>query len=94
MGLRFQSLLGIGHGLAWKFAALGAKLGFVLLLLPRLDNGVFAHYSFISSIALLASLVFSFGAMDALPTYVRGRAAPRNQLAPLVYLALAATVAA
>jgi len=94
MSLTAKVMLGYGHGMAWKIAALASKLGFVLLVLPKLADGVFAQYAYISSIALFASLFLSFGAMDAVPTYVRGKRAIRDRLAPLVHATLAGTIAA
>jgi hypothetical protein len=86
-----KALLGIGHGALWKIAALASKLGFVLFVLPFLSNGVFADYSVWMTVALVAALVLSLGAIDGLPIIVRGRPIVRNALAPLGQASLATT---
>jgi hypothetical protein len=92
--MTLRSVLGYGHGMAWKLSAQASKVGFVLLVLPKLPDGVFAQYAYISSLALLAALALSFGGMDSLPTFVRGRATAQRNLAPLVQIPLLMTCSA
>ncbi len=80
---KWQILLGYGHGMAWKLAAQASKLGFVLLVLPTLPSGLYAQYAYISSLALLASLALSFGAIDELPILVEGQFDTQVKLSPL-----------
>ena len=89
--MNLRTFLGYGHGMAWKLSALASKLGFVLLVLPRLPDGVFAQYAYVSSVVLLGALIFSFGAMDALPISIRGRKSVSRMLAPMFQTTLVAT---
>jgi hypothetical protein len=83
------------HGAAWRVASLAARVGFLALVVPRTIPGEFGIFFSYSSIGLLLARVLSYGAIDHLPTLVRGDATAMRQasrdLAPLFLLACAVT---
>ena len=86
------------HGGVWRAVSLSARIGFLVFVIPRTGIGEFGVFFSYSSVGLLLARVVSLGAIDHLPTQVRGdstamRAACRD-LVPLFFVACTVTVAA
>ncbi len=86
------------HGAAWRGASLLGRVAFLALIVPRTVPSEFGVFFSYSSIALLLSRIVSVGAIDNLPTKIKGqpeamRAACRD-LAPFVVLAAGVTAVA
>ena len=86
------------HGAAWRAASLASRVAFLALVVPRTIPGEYGLFFSYSSIGLLLSRVMSFGAIDHLPTWVKGDRArmlrAARDFAPLSALATAATAVA
>lgn len=86
------------HGAAWRAASLLSRVAFLALIVPRTVPNEFGIFFSYSSIALLLSRVISVGAIDNLPTKIKGqpevmRSACRD-LAPFAAVAAGVTAIA
>ena len=71
-----MSFWGVFHGVSWKAVALLSKLGFLVLVAPRLVQGEFGQYLFIISWTQLASKFIACGAEDQLPLVIHQNKTP------------------
>ena len=83
------------HGTTWRAVSLGSKLAFLALIVPRTVPGEYGLFFSYSSLALLVSRILSFGAIDHLPTLVRGDYGAMRRavtdVAPITVTAIATT---
>ena len=88
-----RSIWTYGHGLALRVAALAAKLVFLLVVVPGLDEGIYSGYLYVFTVALIIARVLSLGAEEHLPTLVRGDKALSSRFYPLFLASFLLSVA-
>jgi hypothetical protein len=80
---RVRQFTGVAHGVVWKVFALLAKAGFLVVVAPRLPEGEFSAYVFLSTIGLLGARFFSCGISDQLVIEIRGSRSEAGRYVPL-----------
>ena len=63
------------HGSVLKLLALGARLAFFVLVIPRLPSGVLSGYMFANSVAVMGATILILGLDEELPRIIGGSVA-------------------
>lgn len=81
--MNFARFIGYAHGLFWKLAALFSKFLFLILIVPKLPDTVYAEYIFALTITLFPGLLLSLGASEHLPIIIKGDRQIMDHYAPI-----------
>ena len=73
MTARNISILGLIHGIGLRMLSIGAKILFLLAVVPSLPVGVFSSFFFFSTVALMIARFFGYGIELELPLRIRGQ---------------------
>lgn len=91
--MNFARFIGYAHGLFWKLAALFSKFLFLILIVPKLPDTVYAEYIFALTITLFPGLLLSLGASEHLPIIIKGDRRIMDHYAPIYNFYLLACAA-
>ncbi len=71
MSVAGEAAAGLAHGLLWKAVSVGARLAFVILIVPHMIGGQYGLYFTLSTFSLIVAQVCAMGSQDYIPTLVR-----------------------
>jgi hypothetical protein len=85
-------LTGYLVGAFWKGLSVISKFGFLLLIVPKLPNGVFSQYLVVFTGCLLSARLLSIGMEDQLPVIISGDTEKSEQFFPIYWWVVASGI--
>ena len=80
-----KQLTGYLIGSFWKSLSVISKFGFLLLIVPKLPEGIFSQYLSSFTICLLCARLLSFGTEDQLPVIISGSIEKSKKFMPVYW---------